>query len=245
VDEIMDSLEQLGSIIPGGRPVRRVEEGIYSLLSDVGEGARYDRKAALYDRVVGSDIYNRLLWGTSPAVYRAFARAAMEERNDGLFLDAGCGSMLFTAELYRAHRRPVIAVDRSLGMLRRARARLAGRDGRVPESVLLLQGDLFDLPFAPGSFATVFCMGMLHLFEEVGPLVSSLRGLLDDRGRLHLTSIVANRRRGDYYLSAIHRAGEVATPRSGAALQRMLGEGCAPGELSYAIEGNMAYATLG
>ena len=240
----MNITQQLESILTGGGSIRRVEDGIYSLLSDGSQGAPYDRKAALYDRLVGSDIYNRLVWGTSPAAYRDFARRAMEERESGLFLDAGCGSMLFTADCYRVARRPVIAIDRSLGMLRRARGRLVGDDGRVPDNILLLQGDLFDLPFAPGSFGTVFCMGMLHLFEEAGALVTSLRRLLDDRGRLHLTSIVANRRRGDYYLSAIHRAGEVATPRSGEALRQLLEERGERGTLRYAIEGNMAYATL-
>jgi|GEM_PF-4173850 len=49
---------------------------------------------------------------------------------------------------------------------------------------------LDDLPFPPGSFATVFRMGMLHLFDDAGPLAGLLLRLPDDRGALYLTTLV-------------------------------------------------------
>lgn len=40
---------------------------IASALPPDAEGAPYDARAAAYDRVVGSALYNRLIWGASPA----------------------------------------------------------------------------------------------------------------------------------------------------------------------------------
>ena len=38
----------------------------------------------------------------------------------------------------------------------------------APVRDVLVQADLFDLPFRPGAFATVACHGLVHLFAEKG-----------------------------------------------------------------------------
>lgn len=81
------------------------------------------------------------MWGTSPLDYVAFAREAMVAPPAGRMLDAGCGSLLFTAQVYLASERQVIAFDQSLEMLKRARARLKELAGSVPKHILLLQAD--------------------------------------------------------------------------------------------------------
>ncbi len=110
------------------RPGRRLVDAGDGLLSALDPGERdapYDRHAALYDRVVGNGLYNRLLWGASTASYAAFAATAVAAAR-GPLLDVGCGSVVFTAAGYRTAGRPLVLVDRSLGMLARAAQRLGG-----------------------------------------------------------------------------------------------------------------------
>lgn len=190
---------------------------LWSVLPASTPGQPYDRRAALYDRVVGSAIYNRLLWGSSPRNYAAFALRAVHS-GTGPLLDAGSGSLVFTAESYARPERPLVLLDRSIGMLESARRRLHRAAGHIPDNVVLLQGDLRDLPFREGSFATVLSMGMLHLFEDVGDVMSELMRVAQPDAWLFLTSLVAERAIGRRYLALLHRAGEVARPRTPARL---------------------------
>lgn len=226
----------LEEVVAADRDVRLVEPGIYTVLPAASPESPYDRKAAGYDMVVGSSLYNRVMWGTAPNDYSAFAREALDAHPGGRFLDAGCGSMLFTARAYLESDRPIVAVDLSLGMLRRARRRLLRLAGRMPDRIVLLQADLRDMPLRPASCQTVMSMGILHLLEDVSNFVASLSRLLITGGRLYLTSLVANDRFGDRYLRLLHREGEVARPRTSAQLQSAL-NGAA-----YRVKGNMAYA---
>src|SRR5215218_6533602 len=88
------------SLLVAGRALRSAGNGVVSALSADDAGAPYDRKAAVYDRVVGTRAYNRLVWGTSTAAYREFACEALAS-GTGPMLDAGCGSAVFTAGVYR------------------------------------------------------------------------------------------------------------------------------------------------
>jgi len=160
-------------------------------------------------------------------------------------LDAGCGSLVFTAAVYAEAHRPLVLLDQSVGMLEAARDRLAARGVR-PASTVFLQADLLDLPFASGRFSTVLSMGMLHLFEDVEGVVSTLARTLTPEGALFLSSLIAETWIGSRYLSLLHRAGEVATPRSEqqlvAALCRSV-PGRSDGILSR-VEGSMAFVEV-
>jgi SAM-dependent methyltransferase len=238
----MSSPDQLKEVIAEGRTIRLAEEGIYSVLPEAAHEHLYDRRAAVYDFVVGTRLYNRVMWGTSPLDYTAFARRAVTSQPSGRFLDAGCGSMLFTARAHLEGGRQIVAFDQSLRMLRRARARLIELGGSVPARVLLLQADLSDLPFRPGTFQTVLCMNVLHQFADAATLIPQLKTLLDDKGQLYLTSLVSNRRFvGDRYLDILYQAGEFVRPRSSAEFKKLLDESLGR-ELTYRTEGNMAYA---
>ena len=237
----------LREVIELGRHVRSVQEGIYSVLPpEAGTHGehRYDRMAAFYDNVIGSPLYTRLAWNNSPRDYAAFALDALDRARGGAFLDAGCGSLLFTARAYLKRDTPIVGLDQSIEMLRRGRDRLA-RLGVAAERVALVQGDLFDLPFRPASFGAALGMGLLHAFdnEAVIGLVTSLGTLVAPGGRLYLTSLITSDRPGDRWLWMIHRSGEIVPPRGGEELRALLER--APGRLtSYALQGNMAYATL-
>jgi SAM-dependent methyltransferase len=239
----MFAANNLKDVLATDRSVTIVEDDIYSVLSDPLMQHHYDRRAAVYDAVANSPLYGRVAWGSLPNDYVSFARESTASSPEGRFLDAGCGSLIFTAPSYLESSRQIIAFDESLSMLRRARKRLLKLAGAVPEYIALLQGDLADLPFQPKSFQSVLCMNVLHHIEEAGTLIENLKALLSDGGHLHLTSLVYNHRFvGDLYLKALHSSGEFARPRSSLGLRKILGQ--ALGEkVVYRVKGNMAFAS--
>ena len=239
----MDPLNDLKEVLAENRAVRLIEDGIYSVLPEAASKHDYDRKATVYDLIVSTRLYNLVMWGSSPLAYRTFARHALESSPNGRVLDAACGSMLFTAPVYRECQREIIAFDQSLAMLRRARKRLINSFGSVPEHVRLLQADVSDLPFRPASFHTVLCMNVLHHIENATALIPNLKMLLADGGHLYLTSLVSNNRFiGDRYLNALYASGEVVRPRSNPELKEMLEESLSQA-VSYRVNGNMAFAS--
>ncbi|HEX5707055.1 MAG TPA: class I SAM-dependent methyltransferase [Pyrinomonadaceae bacterium] len=245
--------DELKEVLAEGRGVREVGDEIYSALADEGEARAhmYDGRAGLYDAVVGTWAYNRLMWGSTPRAYREFARRALASDGGGLVLDAACGSLLFTAEAYGACGRTVVAFDQSLRMLGRARGRLervAGRDtdGATnvgPAHVLFLQADALDMPFRPRAFQTVLSMNVLHHLSDAAAFLRALASLLGAGGQLHLTSLISNGRAvGDRYLETLYRAGQLARPRTREELRRLVEENCgAP--VSFRTEGNMAFVS--
>ena len=231
------------AVIAEGLPVRPVEEGIYSVLPERPHSHLYDGRAAIYDWVVGTRLYNRAVWGASMSDYVAFAQQAVASDQAGMLLDAGCGSLLFTARAYLDGQRPILACDQSLEMLKRARSRLTKLAGALPERIFLLQADLASLPFRPGSFSTAICMNVLHHLADAGCLVEGLKKLLAGGGHLYLTSLVkGNRLLGDRYLAALHRRGDFVQPRTGAELEETLADSFGP-HVNVRMHGNMAYAT--
>jgi ubiquinone/menaquinone biosynthesis C-methylase UbiE len=207
------------------------------------EGAAYDTRAAAYDRVVGSALYNRLLWGLPVSRYHSFVNQALND-NPGPLLDAGAGSAVFTADAYVQADRPLLLVDRSRDMLNAARDRLSNRaGGSVPDHVTLLQADLNTLPLRPNSVDTILSMGMLHLFADPVAHVRTLLDGLAPGGSLFATSLVAERTIGRLYLRLLHRAGEVASPRTYDALHEQLSTGL-DAHVDGTRTGSMAFLTI-
>ena len=240
VDAVSDELKE---VVAEDRFVRLIEDDIYSVLPDTTVQHHYDKRATVYDAVVSTRLYNFVMWGASPSHYVEFARQALNSSSDGMFLDAGCGSMLFTARTYANSNRHIVAFDQSLAMLRRARQRLRDLSGRVPEHIRLLQADLNDLPFRQKSFRTVMCLNVLHQIPEAAGLIAGLNQLLSQSGSLYLTSLVStNRTIGDWYLKALHRTGEFVRPRSELELRELF-EAFAR-KITYVEKGNMAFVTM-
>ena len=79
----MNELDILNEVIETERTVRLVEEDIYSVLPGVQQTFQYDKKAAIYDFVVGSSLFNRLMWGDSPNNYIGFACRAINSHPNG------------------------------------------------------------------------------------------------------------------------------------------------------------------
>lgn len=217
-----------------------VSEGIYSCLPASERHSPYDSKVGAYDALVGNRFYNRLVWGNWPANYAAFCRQALEPARGELFLDAGCGSLVFTAAEYaRAHDSGVVLLDRSLGMLARGRQRIKKLLGHVPNNIVFIQGDIFHLPFVDGAFASVGCFGLLHMFEEKLALLAELERVRRPQGQLLATSLVGNNALGRRYLEALKNAGEVARCETSESLAEILGQ--SPSRYEIRTTGNMAY----
>ncbi len=212
---------------------------IQSQLDDAG--ASYDRRAAAYNRLVQSRLYNRVAWSTSPKDYNEFAAAAFASA-DGPLLDVAAGSAAATASLHARSQRPTVLVDLSRAMLERAGRNIAAAgNGRadLPARIRLVQTDLLALPPPTQPFTTILGLGLTHLFDDVSQLVNALRGQLAPDGRLYLAGLVAETGRGRRYLQLLHRAGEVAYPKSADELRAGLHQ-----PVDFKTVGCMAYATI-
>lgn len=239
----MNNLNLLSEVLMPERTVKLIEEDIYSTVDGWDHTYQYDRKAVLYDWVVGTRLYNRLMWGSCPDTYTSFAWQAVSTGLKGPMLDAGCGSLLFTETAYGKSQRPIIACDESLSMLRRARARLR-RSAAGDRAIVLLQADIRDLPFKSNSFETVLSMNVLHHHDSASSFGAKLVDLLTPGGCLYLTSLVSsNRFVGDFYLRLLSRSGWLVRPRSTYELKRLMPDELAR-TISFRTEGNMAYLTL-
>ena len=86
-----------------------------------------------------------------------------------------------------------------------------------------MHADLFDLPFVPGSFATVTAHGILHLFDDAKRVVRILRSQVEPGGSVYATSLVAETPRAHRMLRLLHSAGEAAVPRNQQHVTRLAG----------------------
>jgi ubiquinone/menaquinone biosynthesis C-methylase UbiE len=238
----MIAAERLSEIIPPEVNLRLVEPHLYSLYAP-GEkvNSSYDRKGSLafYDKVACNRFYNRLVWGYSTSDYHALCRAALQSSMEGWVLDAGCGSLAFTAKTYADYNeRPVIFLDQSITLLTLAKSRLAKLHGEVPDNVVFLHGDVLHLPFNPKSFGTIICMNLLHVLEDIKGVLLELRRVLLDEGTMSFTTLIENQRFADRYLHMWARAGEVV-PRTASQLTAIFAELGMP--ITYHIQGSMAF----
>jgi hypothetical protein len=103
----MDGFDKLTEVVAKERSVRLIEKDIYSVLPDTSVLHHYDKRAALYDLIVSMRLYNLIMWGSSPRDYADFARRAVNSSREGKFLDAGCGSLLFTSGVYTETNRQI------------------------------------------------------------------------------------------------------------------------------------------
>ena len=239
---------QLGSLLRDGYTLREADRDILSVLPDAAAPHPFDRwaLAATYDRVVATRLYNRIVWGTTPADYVGFEQRALESDADGWMLDAACGSLVFTGDLFARHlSRRVVLLDHSIRMLRRARRRLEAVCARVPDSLVLLQADIVDLPFKSGTFTTVSLPGVLHAFDDPVVPVSQLRRVLAADGTMYITSLVSvpGRAFANAYLRGMHRGGQIAAPRAVEEVARKLRAVDGLFNLRHWARGSMAFFT--
>lgn len=130
----------------------------------------------------GSDYQDRF-WDQGERSYEDRAEAAalrkLLPRGSGVLLEAGAGAGRNT-ERYEGFER-VVMLDYSISQLRQARQRL-GTDPRY----LPVVGDVYRLPFAPGSFAASTMIRTFHHMAEPELALRSLRRAMADGSDLIL-----------------------------------------------------------
>jgi ubiquinone/menaquinone biosynthesis C-methylase UbiE len=188
-------------------------------------------------------LYNRLVWGYDTAEYHTLCRTALNSSTAGWVLDAGCGSLAFTAQTYAAYTaRPVVFLDQSINLLSLAQARLAQLHGGVPENAVFLHGDVLKMPFKPQSFGAIIALNLLHVLSDIQGVLQKLREILLDGGTMVFTTLIENNRLADKYLHMWAKAGEVISRTA----PQLLAEFAALDlPVASRIQGNMAFITYG
>jgi SAM-dependent methyltransferase len=219
---------------------RLIEPHIYSVLPDIEVDSSYEKKFGdIYDWVACNPIYNRLVWGYSTSKFASFTLDALRSSNKGFILDAGCGSLAFTAKTYIQYsERPVVLIDQSLKLLRIAKSRITKLNGKVPDNMVFIHGDALQLPFESNTFHTIISLNLLHVLDDINKLLVGLRNVLVDDGKIYFTTLVKGNRMADRYLKMWENAGEVVS-RDINQLQAAFDQIGMP--IKYDINGNMAF----
>ena len=95
-------------------------------------------------------------------------------------LDAGCGAGRHTMEASKWHSSKFVAVDRSLSELKRLKyvLDLMAEKGELNGNVVLIVGDVLQLPFKDEAFTKIICTEVLeHLHEDVRGVEEMVRVL--------------------------------------------------------------------
>lgn len=108
----------------------------------------------------------------------------------GELLDIGTGTGRM-AELFGDAAAHIVALDKSLEMLRVARAKL---QHLPPDRVELVQGDFLALPFADARFDTVLLHQVLHFTAEPERALAEAARVLKPAGRIAIVDFAAHTR---------------------------------------------------
>ena len=172
----------------------------------------YDGQASKYDKLVGSILYNKIMWGNSPMDYAKFALKNLNDSDPGRIVDVGCGSLIFTHQVYSDYKKQnLILSDHSAEMLRIGKKKLERHSpNNNPKQFLRL--DALNMPFHEGSIQTILSFGLLHILKNPSNLLLEFNRILNKSGRLHITSLCTDRKISAKYLSFLHEKSHVASP---------------------------------
>ncbi|TVM31231.1 class I SAM-dependent methyltransferase [Oceanidesulfovibrio marinus] len=197
----MTSCKDFDALLKPGVTLGEAEPGILTALDPDKAANSYDAQGALafYDSVACNPLYNRLVWGYRVSGLHAFCSELLASDTDGWFLDAGCGSLAFTARAYQESDRPVVLADQSLTLLRKAKERLE-RGSTGNSNIVFLQADVMDLPFRDSSFSTVMSMNMLHVLPKAETMIGEVMRVAAPGGSIGFTTLHRAGRWSDGYM---------------------------------------------
>ena len=153
-------------------------EGDRQRLSEIRSGREAQAQAYFADHADDWDELRRL--HSSDDEVEAALERALGGQSLGNLLDIGTGTGRM-AELFAARADHIVALDKSLAMLRVARAKLQ----HLPaENVELVQGDFASLPFPPVSFDTVLFHQVLHFAQSPAAVLWEAARVTRDGGRI-------------------------------------------------------------
>lgn len=206
-------------------PVREIEPNIFSSIEH-SIRPTYDRKARLYEFLVGNFFYNKIMWGTRPKDYIHYAKEVLSTCQ-GSVVDIGCGGLVQTSSLYAERPAYTVLADLSLEMLRIGKHRVLQHRGKLPDHVMFLQADAFKLPFLDCSVDNVVSFGMLHLVDDKNAFIREFLRVLKKGGSFHITCLTNDRRFSRPYIRLLQRKHEFAAAMSSTAVVDLfIAHGC-------------------
>ena len=116
--------------------------------------------------------------------------AALEGQPLGRLLDIGTGTGRM-AEIFAPAAERITALDKSLDMLRLARAKL---QHLPPDRLELVQGDFTALPFAAFTFDTVLLHQVLHFAQDPATALAEAARVTQPGGRIAIVDFAAHNR---------------------------------------------------
>ncbi|WP_041685971.1 ArsR/SmtB family transcription factor [Erythrobacter litoralis] len=129
----------------------------------------------------------RRMHSPDDAVEKALV-AALEGHALGRLLDIGTGTGRM-AELFTQNAEHIVALDKSLEMLRVARAKLQ----HLPtDRIELVQGDFQALPFADSAFDTVLFHQVLHFAHDPARALAEAARVIRPKGRIAIVDFAAH-----------------------------------------------------
>jgi ubiquinone/menaquinone biosynthesis C-methylase UbiE len=152
-------------------------------------------------------------------------------------------AIAFTAGVYaQLQNQEIFLCDYSIEMLKIGKSRLEAA-GTPNSSVHFLWADALNMPMKDGVIQTVFCFGILHIFDDPAMLISECKRILNPGGKLHITSLCTDRKLSDRYLGFLHKKGHVARPMSSEEIIHLIENGDLTIEKSF-VKGGMTYITV-
>ncbi len=149
--------------------------------------AREETAEGYFARHAGEWDELRRLHSSDSEVEKVLARA-LGDAPLGTLLDIGTGTGRM-AELFADSAERIVALDKSLEMLRIARAKLQ----HLPtEQIELVQGDLGDLPFAAASFDTIVIHQVLHFVQDPALALLEAARVTRPGGRIAIVDFAAH-----------------------------------------------------
>ncbi len=204
------------------------------------EKGEYDVQAIQYDRLISNSLYNRLMWGNMPKDYSDFCKKGLQNSNDGIIADIGCGTLSFTYKEYTEYnRKDIFLCDLSSEMLKIGKNRIQNT-GQNLLKIKFLRSNALDMPFNDNAIETVLSFGLFHIFHNPSDLVKEIVRILKPSGKLFLTSLCSDRKLSAKYLNFLHKKEYVAKPIKSTEIKQII-ETNGIDITEFRIKGGMTY----
>jgi SAM-dependent methyltransferase len=167
--------------------------------------ASYDKVASRYDPYITASslvmkVLSWIVWGSADdRDLMAEVSSNLPNSFDGVLLDVPAGTGVFTADLYsRWPKATIVAVDCSMGMLRKAQARFQEHG---LSNVRLLKADAANLPVRDAAVDIVLSMNGWHAFADKQGTTAQIQRVLRQDGTLIACGYVKGaHRRSDWFV---------------------------------------------
>ena len=176
------------------------------------EEGEYDAQAIQYDRLIRNSLYNRIMWGNKPKDYSDFCKKGLQNSNDGVIADIGCGTLSFTYKEYAEYNsKDIFLCDQSYEMLKIGKNRIQDTILNLSK-IKFFRSNALDMPFNDNAIETVLSFGLFHIFHNPSDFVREIVRILKPNGKIFITSLCSDRKLSANYLNLLHKKGHVAKP---------------------------------